>query len=214
MPGTVLRREGENNWIIACRAEWSRPDNIAPILATRTSDFSVNINDRNSLRGNVFMLNVAEASTHLENQATTTVTIANTKMLHIDDAALQGGTVQNQCREHLSFKAPSSDLRKLSVIMEALQADIIVDISFDRGGTVSAHAKNQLVDHMASQLQLANSIGGHLKVNTKSNGDATLTGEGIVWAIKDDERSLEYFLRGLGLLPRERRIIQSDDPTP
>lgn len=207
MPGTILRKVGENDWIIGCEQHKARPGLRSKIRRTRTSDFFINVQDQRSVVGNALLWQFADIAAAFADKSTIKLKLKNGEMLRIDEADLQGEPPEQTCTRHLGIKAAENpELLELTVIMEALEADIVVDVAFDRAGSLSAKAKTDAISELKSRLEGAlsanspskglNPIG--LELKNSSTGDAQLIGKRMIWAIKEDHRAAMYFLRGHG----------------
>lgn len=195
IPGTLLYADStQGKWFIACNAEKALPGIRDKISISNTSSFSINLTKRNSLSGNLSMIELASVAAEFGTQDTITLNIANPVMLKIDHASLQGSSVAGDCVTHLNIKSKDEGRDRLLLIMEALQADVEVTVKFDKRRALSADVKNGLLNKISSIL--SRGVSGAVKTETTINGDAKLIGAKLIWGVRADKKSANYFLLG------------------
>lgn len=199
IPGTLLftpPTEARGSWLIACNAEDVLPEIRNKTSTSNTSTFSVNLTDRNSIKGNLSLVDLAD--TVAQNAATATIKlkIENPIILEIAHSSLQGERVGQGCLDHLNIKTGAEVKGRLLMIMAALQADISVDVTFDKEAGLSVEAEKELLNKISSTLPKG--VSGSVKIERKTNGSASLTGEKLIWAVRADQESANFFLLGQG----------------
>ena len=195
IPGTLLFADNtEGKWLIACNAEKALPGIREKISISNTSSFSINLNKGSSLSGNLSMLELASVAAEFGTQDTITLIIANPVMLKIDHASLQGTSIDRDCVRHLNLKSKDEGRDKLLLIMEALQADVEVIVKFDKGSELTADLKNGLLTKISSIL--SRGAFGAVKTEVEIDGDAKLVGEKLIWGVRADKKSANFFLLG------------------
>jgi hypothetical protein len=140
------------------------------------------------------MIELASAAAEFSTKDTITLNIANPVMLKIDHASLQGTSVDQNCVRHLNLKTKDEGRDRLLLIMEALQADIEVTVKFDKSKVLSTDVKNGLLNKISSIL--SRGAFGAVKAEIEVNGDAKLVGEKLIWGVRADKKSANYFLLG------------------
>jgi hypothetical protein len=194
-PGTMLYADGtKGRWEIACDARKARPG-VEP-RRSPTSTFSIDLSRRDSLGSNATLLELANLAAEYARDATFQVAVENAFMHTIDHASLKGGAVNEGCLGHLLMKRGDPRLKdRLSMVLESFEADVVVNVTLKDSAKAKAQLESEVLKRISAAIQKS---GGSVSASaaTGSAGKASITGKGLIWAVKDSKDAANFFLIG------------------